>query len=209
MLVPQGAPELPGSLVATKIHVPHGRRRLVPRDRLVERMGSGLAARLTLVSAPAGWGKTTLVLQRLRRGQSERRIAWVSLDSDDSDPSHFWAYAIHALSQALPRELRETVRLVEAGRRDPRRVLLPSLQRPRRRGHSADRPRPGRLPHGRLGRGRRAARLSTTARARPRIFAHHGAPSRRRWVADLAFRCGPERIRTLATALRVLSGPSR
>ncbi len=90
-------------VIATKLYVPRLRRGLVPRQRLRERLRLGDQSRLTLVSAPAGFGKTTLLAEWLAGtpGQ-DRSVAWVSLDSSDNDPATFWAYVLTALQAALP-----------------------------------------------------------------------------------------------------------
>ncbi|HSK25944.1 MAG TPA: LuxR C-terminal-related transcriptional regulator [Jiangellales bacterium] len=113
-------------LLSTKIHAPRPRRSLVTRDRLVERLAGGAGGRLTLVSAPAGWGKTTAVLEWQRCAPGTRRFAWVSLDVEDSDPTRFWSYVVRSLATALPHGLEEPLRLARAGA-DPAHVLLPTL----------------------------------------------------------------------------------
>jgi LuxR family maltose regulon positive regulatory protein len=69
-------------------------------------LDEGLSARLTLVSAPAGFGKTTLLAQWLQRsgdgGPARPPVAWVSLDARDSDPGTFWSYVLTALQSAMP-----------------------------------------------------------------------------------------------------------
>jgi LuxR family maltose regulon positive regulatory protein len=85
----------PHPLLATKLHVPRPRPRLVPRIRLVERLQQGLARPLTLVSAPAGFGKTTLLAQWF--AQSRMPVAWLSLETEDNDPTRFLSYLIAAL----------------------------------------------------------------------------------------------------------------
>jgi len=82
-------------LLTTKLYIPPVRPGLVSRPRLIERLNAGLHRKLTLVSAPAGFGKTTL-LSEWARG-SEWPVAWVSLDKGDSDPARFWAYFVAAL----------------------------------------------------------------------------------------------------------------
>ncbi|HEU4387331.1 MAG TPA: LuxR C-terminal-related transcriptional regulator [Blastocatellia bacterium] len=88
-------------LLTTKLHVPAGRTRLVPRERLINVLLAGLNRRLTAISAAAGSGKTTLVTEFARR--AERPVAWISLDSGDNDPMQFLAYLIAALSRVDPR----------------------------------------------------------------------------------------------------------
>jgi LuxR family maltose regulon positive regulatory protein len=83
-------------LLRTKLYVPRAHPDLVPRDRLARRLDEGQARRLTLLSAPAGFGKTTLLADWLhRRGLT---AAWVSLDVGDNEPRRFWSYVIAALA---------------------------------------------------------------------------------------------------------------
>ena len=90
-------------LVETKLYIPRPRRSLVARPRLSGRLSRGSEARLTLISAPAGFGKTTLLTAWLAAGASENRaVAWLSLDEGDSQPATFWTYVITALQTAVP-----------------------------------------------------------------------------------------------------------
>ncbi len=90
-------------LVETKLHVPAVRRPLVTRPRLSERLGRGAAAKLTLISAPAGFGKTTLLSAWLATaGGRNRSVAWLSLEESDRDPAAFWTYVINALQRVVP-----------------------------------------------------------------------------------------------------------
>ena len=82
-------------LLTTKLYVPSVRPRLVPRPRLIERLNAGLHRKLTLVSAPAGFGKTTLLSEWV--AGCERPVAWLSLDEGDNDPTRFLAYLAAAL----------------------------------------------------------------------------------------------------------------
>ncbi len=94
---------MPGSpLLSTKLYLPLLRPDLIPRPRLIERLNRGLHQRpgLTLVSAPAGFGKTTLVCEWLR--QSDLCAAWISLDETDNDPNRFLTYLTAALQQVDP-----------------------------------------------------------------------------------------------------------
>src|SRR4051794_39100520 len=89
---------MPTRLLATKLHVPAPRSSLVSRPRLLDRLAPLRA--LTLVSAPAGCGKTTLLAEwTADKGQSERdvRVAWLSLDDADNDTSRFLTYVASAL----------------------------------------------------------------------------------------------------------------
>src|SRR5579859_61371 len=87
-------------LLATKLHVPGPQPGFVPRQRLVEALGEGLARGRVLVCAPAGFGKTAL-LADWARGDG-RPVAWLGLDGGDSDPARFWRYVVAALEGALP-----------------------------------------------------------------------------------------------------------
>jgi LuxR family maltose regulon positive regulatory protein len=89
-------------LLATKLHVPRRQRDLVARPRLSERLSRGVESALTLVSAPAGFGKTTLLTQWLAAGPADSRsVAWLSLDQRDNDPGLFWTYLVAALKTAV------------------------------------------------------------------------------------------------------------
>ena len=85
-------------LLETKLYIPKWRPGLVSRPRLIERLDQGIERKLILVSAPAGFGKTTALAEWVAATPaSERPAAWVSLDQSDNDPAHFWAYFIAAL----------------------------------------------------------------------------------------------------------------
>src|SRR5918992_2657525 len=88
-------------LLETKLHIPRRRRGLVARPRLVERLRRASESRLTLVSAPAGFGKSTLLAEWLAAVSAEGgSTAWLSLDESDNDPALFWSYLIGALQTA-------------------------------------------------------------------------------------------------------------
>jgi LuxR family maltose regulon positive regulatory protein len=87
----------PAGLLATKLYRPSVRPGFVPRPRLGDRLTNGLARELTLVCAPAGFGKTALLADWAHR--SPRPVAWLSLDEGDNDPARFWRYAAAALNQ--------------------------------------------------------------------------------------------------------------
>jgi LuxR family maltose regulon positive regulatory protein len=94
-----GDNKLEVSLLKTKIYVPPVRTERVLRPRLVERLKAGFDRRLTLISAPAGFGKTTLLSECVAR--CGHRVAWVSLDKGDNEPVQFWTYVVAAL-QTIP-----------------------------------------------------------------------------------------------------------
>ena len=87
-------------LLATKLHVPGPPPGFVPRQRLVETLGEGLARGRVLVCAPAGFGKTALLADWARGGGHP--VAWLGLDGGDSDPARFWRHAVAALDRARP-----------------------------------------------------------------------------------------------------------
>jgi LuxR family transcriptional regulator, maltose regulon positive regulatory protein len=90
-----------GPLLETKLHAPRRRRGLLARPRLLDRLDRGLESPLTLVSAPAGFGKTTALAEWLGAVPAEgRSVAWLSLDERDDDPALFWTYLIAALQTA-------------------------------------------------------------------------------------------------------------
>jgi LuxR family maltose regulon positive regulatory protein len=88
-------------LVETKFHQPTPRRTLVARPRLQARLAAAVDARLLLLSAPAGFGKTTLVVDWLATLDGTA-VAWLSLDERDDDPAVFWAYVLASLQAAVP-----------------------------------------------------------------------------------------------------------
>jgi LuxR family maltose regulon positive regulatory protein len=110
-----------GPLLATKLFVPPLRPSRVPRPRLVTQLSQGLGRKLTLVSAPAGFGKTTLVADWLQ--QVERPFAWLSLDEGDDEPARFLAY----LGAALGRIHDDWGRLVEMALHAPQPPALQAV----------------------------------------------------------------------------------
>ena len=96
------SPPLPPGLLATKLYVPSARRPVIPRPRLVAQLLAGLAGKLTLISAPAGFGKTTVVSAwQATPAASAFPLAWISVDATDTDPTRFWSYVSAALDQLL------------------------------------------------------------------------------------------------------------
>ena len=84
-------------LLRTKFYIPPVRPELVSRPHLVERLNAGPRSghKLTLISAPAGFGKTTLLSEWV--AGCEQPVAWLSLDEGDNDPARFWVYFVAAL----------------------------------------------------------------------------------------------------------------
>ena len=85
-------------VIATKLFRPNPRHQTVERTRLHDALRRGRMLPLTLVVAPAGWGKSTLVADWLAHDRIS--AGWVSLDSGDDDPKRFWRYLLLAADQA-------------------------------------------------------------------------------------------------------------
>jgi LuxR family maltose regulon positive regulatory protein len=95
-------------LLTTKLFIPRARTNLVSRPRLIEQLNAGLRKPLTLISAPAGYGKTTLLLDWRARFGSEYPLAWLSLDPGDNNLARFLTYisaVLENLDPRLPQEL--------------------------------------------------------------------------------------------------------
>ncbi|HEX2504005.1 MAG TPA: hypothetical protein VHK00_08675, partial [Miltoncostaeaceae bacterium] len=86
-------------MLETKLRPPDRRPGIVARPELLARLDEASERRLTLMSAPAGWGKTTLVGDWLA-GRAGDGPAWVALDEADNDPARFWRYVAEALRRA-------------------------------------------------------------------------------------------------------------
>src|SRR5262249_56673471 len=91
-----------GVRLGTKLNPPVGARRRVAREALVARLVDPEPRRLTLIDAPAGWGKTTLLAEWAADRRERRAFAWFTVDRGDNDPVRFWAYAIEALRGVAP-----------------------------------------------------------------------------------------------------------
>src|SRR5918998_4843111 len=87
-------------ILATKLYVPPRRPNMVRRPRLIERLNTGLHRKLTLISAPAGFGKTTLVSAWI--ADLDRPVAWLSLDAGENDPARFLMYFVAAVQTIAP-----------------------------------------------------------------------------------------------------------
>jgi ATP/maltotriose-dependent transcriptional regulator MalT len=114
------------TLTQTKLETP-APRRLVPRPRLLTRLSAGEPRRLTLVRAPAGWGKTTLLAEWAASELEPRPFAWLALDPGDNDPVLFWSYAIAALRGVAPGIGERPLALLRAPGVDLGREMLPLL----------------------------------------------------------------------------------
>src|SRR5438034_5056950 len=115
-------------LLATKFFIPSSSHALIPRPRLIELLNTSLECPLTLVSAPAGFGKTTLLSTWVQSLSPERpRIAWVSLDEGDNEPVLFWMYVLTALDSQQPGLCTQLVTYLQTQQAPPLRSVLQTL----------------------------------------------------------------------------------
>lgn len=121
-----GKPSEPEVLLATKSTPPVIRTHLIERAELIAALSAEPSPKLTLLSAPAGWGKTTLLAQWVSGGTENRARGWLSLDASDNDPMRFWSCAIAALLKARPGVAVRAFELARMGA-DPLMVVLPTL----------------------------------------------------------------------------------
>jgi LuxR family maltose regulon positive regulatory protein len=112
-------------LIRTKLHLPFMRPALVPRPRLQKQIAQGLRCPLTLITAPAGFGKTTLVAACLAGGGIP--VAWLSLDKSDNLAGRFLSYLVAALQAAAPTIGNEAAQLVAAAQPLPPEAILTTL----------------------------------------------------------------------------------
>ena len=116
------------NLLATKLFVPAPRPNLVIRQRLFDRLQTGLMDKLTLIAAPAGFGKTTLLSAwRATVAGSTLPFAWVSLDSADNDPLRFWSYIIAAIDMLVPGSGTTALVLLQSPQPPPIEIILTSV----------------------------------------------------------------------------------
>lgn len=114
-------------LLRTKLTLPRLRQSLVPRTPLLSRLDEGLERKLTLLSAPAGFGKTTLVSEWIATRSELREppsVAWVALDAGDNDPVRFWRYIITACQRFEAAVGKAALELLRASRRLPLEAAL-------------------------------------------------------------------------------------
>ena len=112
-------------LLTTKLHRPLPRASLVCRPHLTARLIQGVAGPITLISAPAGFGKTTLLAQWL--SESTTPVAWLALDKEENDPARFLAYLVAAVQTLAPNLGAEVVGLLHAPQFPPIAALLTAL----------------------------------------------------------------------------------
>jgi LuxR family maltose regulon positive regulatory protein len=112
-------------LLTTKLYIPPVRPELVSRPHLIEQLNAGLDRKLTLISAPAGFGKTTLLSEWV--GGCQRPVAWLSLDESDSDPARFFTYFIAALQRVDPGIGQGAQAMMQSPQPPPPEALLTTL----------------------------------------------------------------------------------
>jgi LuxR family maltose regulon positive regulatory protein len=112
-------------LLLTKLYVPLPRPKIVSRPRLIERLNEGMHCKLILISAPAGFGKTTLVSEWLAGCQ--RPVAWLSLDEGDNDPTRFLIYLVAALQTIASNIGAEALRMLQSPQPPPIESILTIL----------------------------------------------------------------------------------
>ena len=115
---------MPAPILATKLYIPPPRAAVVPRRRLIERLDEGLArgCKLTLISASAGFGKTTLVSEWV--AQCARPVAWLALDEGDNDLTRFLTYLAAALQTVAAEIGNAALAMLQAPQPPPSEAIL-------------------------------------------------------------------------------------
>src|SRR5512141_1092150 len=112
-------------VLATKLYIPPPRPKIVLRSRLIERLNEGLHSKLTLISAPAGFGKTTLVSEWI--AGCERPVAWLSLDEGDNDTASFLGYLVAAVQTVAPKIGERLLAALQSPQPPPAESILTGL----------------------------------------------------------------------------------
>jgi len=116
---------MPTSILATKLYIPPPKPKDIQRSLLIERLNEGLSRKLSLISAPAGFGKTTLVSELV--ANCKRQSAWISLDEGDNDPIRFLTYLVGAL-QTVSKNIGEGVlSMLQSPQPPPIETILTTL----------------------------------------------------------------------------------
>src|SRR6266849_249944 len=115
-------------LLATKFFVPVATGTLISRPRLATLLQASLKYPLTLVSAPAGFGKTMLLSTWAQSlPDSNPIVAWLSLDEEDNDPQLFWTYVLSALSDQQPERFTSLLKYLQSPQAPPLKYVLTAL----------------------------------------------------------------------------------
>jgi LuxR family maltose regulon positive regulatory protein len=112
-------------LLQTKLHIPRLRPTFIQRPRLIEKLKAGLNGKLTLVSAPAGFGKTAILCDWA--GNCDWPVAWLTLDSGDNDSTRFWTHVVAALDALQPGFGATAVAGLKSPQAPPIQLLLSGL----------------------------------------------------------------------------------
>src|SRR4051794_29839193 len=112
-------------ILTTKLYIPPPPPKVVPRPRLIARLNMGLHRKLTLLSAPAGFGKTTLVSAWV--AGCAQPVAWLSLDAGDSDPARFLTYLVAALQTIAPQIGAGVLGVLQSPQPPPTESILTAL----------------------------------------------------------------------------------
>ena len=115
-------------LLDTKLYIPGLKRQFVLRERLLNRLDKAMSSKLTLVSAPPGFGKTTLLANWLFIANPDSAcVAWLALDPQDNQPLTFWRYVLAALQTVAPKVGADARALLEGAQPPPTEIILTSL----------------------------------------------------------------------------------
>ena len=116
------------TVLTTKLSIPRSKPDVVSRPRLLEKLRAVVDHRLVLVSAPAGFGKTTLLSEWVSHGISHCNVAWLSLEEADNDPARFWSYLLASLKTVHPSVGEMSLNLLRSPQRvSPESVLTPLI----------------------------------------------------------------------------------
>jgi LuxR family maltose regulon positive regulatory protein len=114
-------------LLRSKLMLPQARKGIAPRAQLLDRLREGRGRKLTLVCAPAGYGKTTVLAQWCEADRGRTPFVWMSADESDSDPVRFWSHLIAGLQAVHPRAGAASIEALRAGPSGVASVVLPLL----------------------------------------------------------------------------------
>lgn len=114
-------------VIETKLHPPGLFAEYVPRPRLIQQLDTAITRPVTVVTAPTGYGKSTLLAAWCEQVTPAGRCAWLSLDESDNDPIVFWTYVVHALRRLEPERFAEQLRALQTPGVSLTRAVLPSL----------------------------------------------------------------------------------
>ena len=112
------------TLLGSKTRIPLARQGALDRSRLTSLLG---LTPLSVVVAPAGWGKTTLLAQWARQARDSHPVAWITLDTTDNDPHRFWTYLTTSFQQADAKVGESALAALKVPRLDPIEVAIPRL----------------------------------------------------------------------------------